>query len=202
MEQPSQLPVARSSLLTPEQRAQLARLGCTDAEIAVCDHIGRGQRAPVGRTLYGRGHQAVKAATVRRDATTGQVTVTENRDNRPERPAGIKEAQRLHAAITTAAGQLVKALDALTPDLDERVREPLLESLALLSERVDEARRRLGAEAAQLAFTQEGQPETLDRGDHRACAFCGQPFIGVRSDARYCSSACRQRAYRQRTAPR
>jgi hypothetical protein len=28
---------------------------------------------------------------------------------------------------------------------------------------------------------------------------CGQPFTAGRSDARYCSSACRQRAYRQRS---
>lgn len=31
------------------------------------------------------------------------------------------------------------------------------------------------------------------------CAGCGDPFEG-RADARYCSSACRQRAYRLRTA--
>lgn len=35
------------------------------------------------------------------------------------------------------------------------------------------------------------------------CASCGQPFTASRSDARYCSGACRQRALRQRrrTAP-
>ena len=32
----------------------------------------------------------------------------------------------------------------------------------------------------------------------RACAACGQTFTPARSDGRYCSSACRQKAYRQR----
>ena len=31
-----------------------------------------------------------------------------------------------------------------------------------------------------------------------ACACCSKPFIMRRSDATYCSPACRQRAYRQR----
>lgn len=34
------------------------------------------------------------------------------------------------------------------------------------------------------------------------CDGCGQTFSAIRSDARYCSSACRQRAYRQRRAGR
>jgi hypothetical protein len=37
----------------------------------------------------------------------------------------------------------------------------------------------------------------LDRGHVRTCT-CGRRFTGVRADARYCSSACRQRAYRER----
>jgi hypothetical protein len=34
----------------------------------------------------------------------------------------------------------------------------------------------------------------------RTCATCGQPFTPPRADGRYCSHACRQRAYRQRRA--
>lgn len=34
--------------------------------------------------------------------------------------------------------------------------------------------------------------------DVRPCADCGQPFSGRRSDARYCSNACRQAAWRAR----
>lgn len=34
-----------------------------------------------------------------------------------------------------------------------------------------------------------------------ACAQCGTDFINARSDAAYCSSACRQRAYRNRNRP-
>lgn len=38
----------------------------------------------------------------------------------------------------------------------------------------------------------------LDLGP-RLCTFCGEVMDGHRSDARYCSSACRQKAYRSRT---
>ena len=31
------------------------------------------------------------------------------------------------------------------------------------------------------------------------CTVCGSTFTATRSDARYCSGPCRQRAYRQRT---
>jgi hypothetical protein len=30
------------------------------------------------------------------------------------------------------------------------------------------------------------------------CKHCGQPFVPKRDDARYCSAACKQAAYRQR----
>jgi hypothetical protein len=33
-----------------------------------------------------------------------------------------------------------------------------------------------------------------------AICVCGAPVDGMRSDARYCSNACRQRAYRARRA--
>jgi hypothetical protein len=32
----------------------------------------------------------------------------------------------------------------------------------------------------------------------RACVVCGTEFVPTRSDARYCSDVCRQRAYRKR----
>jgi hypothetical protein len=38
------------------------------------------------------------------------------------------------------------------------------------------------------------------RGDRRACAVCERMFPPSRSDVRYCSAACRQRAYRRRQA--
>lgn len=43
----------------------------------------------------------------------------------------------------------------------------------------------------------------LSRERHRArclCAACGEQFTSPRSDARYCSPACRQKAYRDRLA--
>ena len=35
----------------------------------------------------------------------------------------------------------------------------------------------------------------------QTCADCGNTFTPARADAAYCSSACRQRAYRNRNAP-
>jgi len=35
----------------------------------------------------------------------------------------------------------------------------------------------------------------------KECALCGDAFQGSRSDAMYCSSACRQKAFRQRRQP-
>lgn len=36
-------------------------------------------------------------------------------------------------------------------------------------------------------------------GSNRNCETCGEGFVASRSDARYCSSPCRQKAYRART---
>jgi len=51
-------------------------------------------------------------------------------------------------------------------------------------------------------------PETLSRDDRRSlarcgiraltCTHCGSTMLALRSDARYCSPACRQAAYRAR----
>ena len=38
-----------------------------------------------------------------------------------------------------------------------------------------------------------------ERGEFRHCDHCGETYEPKRTDARYCSQACRQRAYRQRT---
>jgi hypothetical protein len=44
------------------------------------------------------------------------------------------------------------------------------------------------------------QARRVDRERHRQkrCAMCRNPFAATRRDSRYCSPACRQRAYRQR----
>ena len=39
----------------------------------------------------------------------------------------------------------------------------------------------------------------LERGE-LICACCGKPFDPTRADARFCSNACRQKSYRQRSA--
>ena len=44
---------------------------------------------------------------------------------------------------------------------------------------------------SDFGVTAIGQPAVT-------CQGCGRPFGGARSDARYCSGACRQQAYRQR----
>jgi hypothetical protein len=43
-----------------------------------------------------------------------------------------------------------------------------------------------------------GTQAITDRSRAHTCEQCGTTFTGVRSDARYCSSACRQAAYRDR----
>jgi hypothetical protein len=32
-------------------------------------------------------------------------------------------------------------------------------------------------------------------GDGKGCGYCGASLVGLRSDARFCSASCRQRAY-------
>jgi hypothetical protein len=39
----------------------------------------------------------------------------------------------------------------------------------------------------------------MPKSSTQGCLFCGNQFSTRRSDARYCSSACRQKSYRQRT---
>jgi hypothetical protein len=44
-----------------------------------------------------------------------------------------------------------------------------------------------------------GQPgEVADLADTKICAWCPKRFRGLRSDSMYCSTSCRQAAYRQR----
>ena len=38
-----------------------------------------------------------------------------------------------------------------------------------------------------------------ERGTY-TCACCGEQFLPIRADARYCSNGCRQKGYRQRKA--
>ena len=47
------------------------------------------------------------------------------------------------------------------------------------------------------------QPKSLKKRAERGtytCACCGEQFLPIRADARYCSNACRQKDYRQRKA--
>jgi hypothetical protein len=43
-------------------------------------------------------------------------------------------------------------------------------------------------------------PDSPTRGKATVCAECGNPFVGARSTARYCSATCRQRAHRRGSA--
>jgi hypothetical protein len=47
---------------------------------------------------------------------------------------------------------------------------------------------------------QAREKRELARGK-RICANCGQSFMPKRTDSRYCSAACKQKAYRQRNSP-
>jgi hypothetical protein len=57
----------------------------------------------------------------------------------------------------------------------------------------------IGALAEAIA-TLGGTVKVTDLADVKRCARCGRMFRGLRSDALYCSLACRQRAYRDRRA--
>jgi hypothetical protein len=83
--------------------------------------------------------------------------------------------------------------------LDDRSEiEDLAVELAVRAERAFEAPG--GGEEGEswVAVTPAPPPSTLDRGHSHTCAACGRLFTGARADTRYCSNACRQRAYRQR----
>jgi hypothetical protein len=107
---------------------------------------------------------------------------------------------RAHEAVNRATLVLTEAVtEHRTLDLDEWARWGMAENLAKLRRRVAQVEERLGASAGiQVAVTGNGQPGTLDHGHTHACAACGRAFTGVRTDARYCSNRCRQRAYRER----
>lgn len=51
---------------------------------------------------------------------------------------------------------------------------------------------------AKLGYWKHQRQKRLADRTDRVCAVCGKKFIPARSDALYCSNACRQSAYRQR----
>jgi hypothetical protein len=51
---------------------------------------------------------------------------------------------------------------------------------------------------AEAVATLGGTAKVADLADVKRCARCGRMFRGLRSDAQYCSLACRQGAYRDR----
>jgi hypothetical protein len=53
---------------------------------------------------------------------------------------------------------------------------------------------------AEAIATLGGTVNVADLADVKRCARCGRMFRGLRSDALYCSLACRQGAYRDRRA--
>ncbi len=95
---------------------------------------------------------------------------------------------RAHEAVARASHILTEARNVSGLDLDEWARFQMADNLATLRKLVVQVEERLGRPPeSQVAVTAR----------HR-CTACGRAFTGVRSDARYCSGACRQRAYRQR----
>lgn len=59
-----------------------------------------------------------------------------------------------------------------------------------------EACKRKQASQRYAAIARQRRAEA--RGPSRQCAVCGEPFEPARADARYCSPACKQKAYRVR----
>lgn len=57
-----------------------------------------------------------------------------------------------------------------------------------------------GAPFPSVVVVFEPQTVTATAPNRNACRGCSGPLLAARSDAQYCSSACRQRAYRDRRA--
>jgi hypothetical protein len=65
----------------------------------------------------------------------------------------------------------------------------------------DRLQRHLARQSQARQMMRERRQHPRYYGDHEArCGHCGDLFPSHRTSARYCSAACRQAAYRQRTA--
>jgi hypothetical protein len=76
-----------------------------------------------------------------------------------------------------------EACGRLVLSMDNRLYRQHVACSRTCRQRLDEQRRRTGRHAHE-----------------RTCTQCEQTFTSTRGDARYCSPACRQRAYRRRRA--
>jgi RNA polymerase-binding transcription factor DksA len=86
-----------------------------------------------------------------------------------------------HQQVENIANQLEVLADALTASTDYRTAPT--RDLARVERAATKALRAVRAIRSGTATT---------------CEACGEEFSPLRSDARYCSSTCRQRAYRAR----
>lgn len=66
----------------------------------------------------------------------------------------------------------------------------------------DEADQLLAWLDPAIAHLKKLRAEIDSLGDGTICDMCGDMFAATRSDARYCSAACRQKAHREATAKR
>jgi formylmethanofuran dehydrogenase subunit E len=100
-------------------------------------------------------------------------------------------------------------IEGTLPKMDERtaagieiVRQRAAREIETSLRALPALRRELRAAQAMLARARFADLEPIEDAlyDDRltACARCGAEFTPARSDARYCSSVCRQAAYRQR----
>jgi hypothetical protein len=109
-----------------------------------------------------------------------------------------------HVVLTkamAAAYAISAGIDYVLPQLDEcnisdDQRAEYFDEIAQCMKHLRALRRALRAQEG--IPTQGRQPLGSPR--EPACATCGEPFDPTRSDQRYCSSACKQRAYRCRKA--
>ena len=89
----------------------------------------------------------------------------------------------------------------LLPALDERHKAG--KKIGITAAAGEARQRRWAAIVESVRFPERyasGELAQVLRADERACRVCGQPFWAWREDARYCSAAHRQKAYRQRRA--
>lgn len=97
-------------------------------------------------------------------------------------PVGLEEAY--HQGVTDALARVAKELDAGKAGWEVRRMLHMIDVLSHMPERLNVTPTR---------------NVPLDLAHTHKCAGCGQRFTGVRSDATYCSNACRQKAYRERS---
>jgi hypothetical protein len=106
---------------------------------------------------------------------------------------------RCQAAATPDAAHGVTA-DALPNDGKHDIRNGMQSQCEICGQSFTGNRRRRTCSKLSCQRALHTMNARSLRPQPRVCIICGVEFMSARGDARYCSSPCRQRAYRQRLA--